>query len=136
MPIEDVYFTPDNDKGCVTVEVSSGYASIGQYELMYAKFSDAELKAFGKPPKKLGDDVPDLHTLPPAPEKLEAYVAEILGNYRPGPGHRQVKVTYTFAQDGDVIHETTIEGTVEKGDDEGLRSTYRFYFEDEADRDD
>lgn len=132
MPIKDVYFTPDNDKGLVTVEVSTGYASVGQYELMYGKFSDATLRAFGKPPKKLGDDVRDLHTIPPAPEELENYVVEIHGNYRPGPGHRQVRVVYTFVQDGEVIYKEPVEGTIKKGDDEGLRSTYRFYFEDKS----
>ncbi len=135
MPTEDVYFTPDNDKGCVTVEVSSGYASVGQYELMYAKLSDPELTPFGRPPKKLGDDVRDLHTIPPAPGTLEDYVVEILGNYRPGPGHRQVKATYTFVQNGEAIHQTEVEGTIKQGDNEGLRSTHRFYFKDKSEKD-
>lgn len=135
MPTEDVYFTPDNEKGNVTLEVSSGYASVGQYELMYAKFSEPELRPFGKPPKRLGDDVRDLHTIPPVPEKLEDYVVEILGNYRPGPGHRQVKATYTFVQNGEAIHRVEVEGSIEREDNEGLRSTYRFYFKEKSEND-
>jgi hypothetical protein len=58
------------------------------------------------------DDVPDCVVLPIPEGKLDGRWVSVRSNYAPAPEHEQVRVTYTFTQDGAAIHETTIEATL------------------------
>lgn len=124
MPTETVSF--DEDDGPISIEITSGYASIGQYQLLRRKDEEYVQMAADRP-RRIDDEVPDAISLPMLPEELEDQWVIVRGNYRPAPGHEQVTVTYTFTQDGEVIHETEIED--EAGDEPFLRYSHRFRFE-------
>ena len=111
--------------GPITIEVTSGYSSLGSFVLAYAKKGDAEFKEFGKDPKRIDDEIADIFVIPLDLEKLEEYRVIILGKYQPAPGHNQIKVEYTFIQDNKVIHKSVIEKPSEEAFE---RFTNRYEF--------
>lgn len=124
MPTERISF--DEEKGPISVEITSGYASIGSYQLVRRK--DGEYVQFAKDrPRRIDDEVPDSIVLPIPEDKIGGKMVSIRGNYKPAPGHEQVKVTYVFTQDGEAIHETTVEEKA--GDRPYLRFSHRFIFD-------
>lgn len=124
MPSETVSF--DEDNGPISIEITSGYASIGQYQLLRRKEGEYVQIAADRP-RRIDDEVPDAIPLPTPAEEMDGGRIVVQGNYKPAPGHQQVKVTYTFTQDGEAIHETEIED--ETGDEPFLRYSHRFRFE-------
>lgn len=124
MPVETVSF--DEGDGPISIDISTGYASLGRYQLLRRK--EGEYVQFAKDrPRRIDDEVPDSIVIPTPEDKIEGQWVIIRGNYKPAPGHRQVKVTYTFTQDGETIHETTIKEGAE--DRAYLRFSHRFRFE-------
>lgn len=124
MPTETVSF--DEGDGPVSIEITSGYASIGTYQLLRRK-DGAFVQIAKDRPRRIDDEVPDAIPLPMLPEDLEGQWVFVRGNYKPAPGHEQVKVTYTVTQDGEVIHEVSIEEAA--GDRPYMRYSHRFRFE-------
>lgn len=125
MPFETIPF--DEDDGPISVEITSGYASIGTYQLVRRK--DGEYVQIAKDrPRRIDDEVPDSIVIPISEKNLDGQVIAIRGNYKPAPGHEQVKVTYTFTQDGDQIHETPIKKTA--GERPYLRFSHQYEFEE------
>jgi len=99
----------DPGKGPITIEVTSGYSTLGTFILAYAKKGDYAFQEFGKEPKRIDDNIPDVFLIPLPLDDLPQYRVVIIGKYKTAPGHNQVEVTYRFFQDGKSIHETTIE---------------------------
>jgi hypothetical protein len=95
--------------GPVTIEVTSGYSSLGSFVLSYTRKGEFRYVEFGKDPKVIDDDIPDIFAIPIDLADLAHYRIVILGKYRSAPGHDQIKVTYSFKQDGGLLHETPIE---------------------------
>lgn len=125
MPTETVAF--DEDDGPVSLEITSGYACLGTYQLLRRR--DGEYVPFANDrPRRLDDDVPDCVVLPIPEDALDGRWVFVRGNYAPAPKHKQVRVTYTFTQDGTAIHESTIEATPAEGASH-LRRTHRFRFQ-------
>lgn len=123
MPRDSVPF--DDANGPVSLEITSGYASLGTYQIIRRK--DGEYVQIAKDrPRRIDDEVPDAIPLPILPEDLDGKQVFVRGNYRPAPGHEQVKVTYTFTQDGDILLETTIQDTAD--DRPYLRYSHGFEF--------
>ena len=109
MALEKIKFKKDG--GPITLEITSGFSSLGSFLLLQSEKSAVDFKEFGKDPKKIDDDIPDLFLIPIDLQKLENHLVAIIGKYRPAPGHRQIKVTYTFVQNNNSIHETEIKET-------------------------
>lgn len=125
MPTETVAFDPDD--GPVSIEITAGYACIGAYQLLRKR--DGAFVSFAKNrPRRLDDEVPDCVVLPMPADTLGGRWVFVRGNYAPAPEHEQVRVTYTFTQDGASIHETTIEATP-SADASHLRRAHRFRFQ-------
>ena len=125
MPTETVGF--DEDDGPVSIEITAGYACLGTYQLL--RRQDGAYVPFATDrPRRLDDDVPDCVVLPIPEEKLDGRWVFVRGNYAPAPEHEQVRVTYTFTQDGAAIHETTIEATPAT-EASHLRRAHRFLFQ-------
>lgn len=124
MPVETVSFVEDD--GPISIDISTGYASIGRYQLLQRK-DDEYVQIAKDRPRRIDDEVPDSIVIPIPEDRIDGKWVIIRGNYKPAPGHEQVKVTYTFTQEGEPIHETTIEEGAE--DRAYLRFSHRFRFE-------
>ncbi len=124
MPTKRISF--DEDDGPISVDITSGYASIGSYQL--ARLKDGEYVQFAKDrPRRIDDEVPDSVIIPIPEDEIDGRMVVIRGNYKPAPGHSQVKVAYTFTQDGEEIHKTQIEERAE--DKPYMRFSHRFIFQ-------
>lgn len=84
--------------GAVTVEIASGFASLGEFVLCYAKKGETNFIEFGDNPKRIDDAKRDIIQIPLQASELQNYVLAINGKYGPAPGHTQVKVKYIFRQ--------------------------------------
>ena len=113
------------EDGPITIEVLSGYATMGEFVLAYRMLDNYEYKEWGKDPKRIDDDINDLFIIPFDLEKLEQYIIVILGKYAPSPRSNQIKVDYIFLQKDKEIKKITIE---ESTDEEYKRFTNRFKF--------
>jgi len=96
MALEKIKFKKDG--GPITLEITSGFSSLGSFLLLQSDKSSVDFKEFGKDPKKIDDDIPDIFLIPINLQNLEKHLVAIVGKYRPAPGHKQIKVTYTFVQ--------------------------------------
>ena len=82
MPRETVKFR--KEEGTISIEVTSGFGSIGGFVLAYKKKGDPKYTEFGKDPKRIDDDVPDLFMIPVDEDEIENYRVVIMGKYAPG----------------------------------------------------
>lgn len=110
--MEKIEFRKEN--GPITIEVSSGYASLGSFMLAYCKKESYNFIEFGRDPKRIDDEIKDIHPIPINLEMLSDYQVVIIGKYSPLPSKKQIKVTYSFIQNNEVIHTTPIEETTEE----------------------
>jgi hypothetical protein len=120
-----VSFAPTG--GPVTIEVTSGYSTLGSFVLAATKRKEFNYVEFGKDPKSINDDIPDIFTIPINLAELSRYRVVILGKYRPAPGHDQIRVIYTFRQDGVKLHELPIE---KKSDNPPEDFSHKFDFKE------
>ena len=112
-------------EGPVTIEVTSGYATLGSFVLALRKKDDYNYVEFGINPKRIDDNIEDIHLIPIDIDKLEDYKVLILGKYKPAPTKSQIKVTYTFVQNNEVIFEETLK---EKTDEVFVRFKNKYEF--------
>jgi len=125
MPIE---IEINKDKGPVTIEITSGFASLGSYVLGTIKKNTEDYKEFGKDPKLIDDDIPDIHVIPIAPKDLSDHFVSVIGKYSPAPEKTQVVVNYTFIQDNEVIHEEPAVDRELKDGEQFIRGNHLFSF--------
>ena len=86
----------DPAAGYITVAVGSGYVTQGNFKLSITNGASTLSVGDGK----FGDAVPDVFLLPVPADQLEDWRLIILGSYAPAAGHAQIKVDYTFYQQG------------------------------------
>ncbi len=115
----------DEARGPITIEVTSGYSTLGTFILALAKKGEYSFQGFGKDPKRIDDDIPDVFLIPLSLEELPNYRVAIIGKYKSAPGHNQIKVSYVFCQEDKPIHETRIE-TESAEDSQRITRKYEF----------
>jgi hypothetical protein len=111
--------------GPITLEVIAGYATLGEFVLIYRHKSNYEFKEWGKDPKRVDDNINDIFIIPFDLQQLEDYRFSILGKYGPAPRSNQIKIDYIFIQKGIELHRSSIE---EKTEEPFLRFTNRYLF--------
>lgn len=111
--------------GPILLEVTAGFATLGEFVLAYRTKDNFEFKEWGKDPKRVDDDINDLFIVPFDLGELENYIILILGKYGPAPRSNQVKVEYLFLQDGEELQSALIEETM---DEPFQRYTHKFSF--------
>ncbi len=111
--------------GPILLEVTAGFATLGEFVLAYRTKDNFEFKEWGKDPKRVDDDINDLFIVPFDLGELENYIILILGKYGPAPRSNQVKVEYLFLQDGEELQSVLIEETM---DEPFQRYTHKFSF--------
>lgn len=94
--------------GPITIEVNGGYATLGVFVLAYCKKNDYNFIEFGRDPKRIDDDIEDIHPIPLDIDQIENFKIVILGKYRPVPTKEIIRVYYKFIQNNKVIHEEKI----------------------------
>lgn len=124
MPNTDIHFHVDQDP--LTVEVTSGHATLGDFRLMLIKKSDGAVQEFGASPKQLGDAIRDLFVIPVPPAELHQFILAIPGKYMPGPGQSVIDVTYEFVQEGAVLEDAA--SIEEPATQPIMRFHHRFFF--------
>lgn len=102
----------DPSKGPITIEITSGYASLGAYELFYGKPEFANFKPFGASPKRIDDHIIDIHALPVALSELPGHRIIVVGKYGKAPGHDQISVVYEIVQNNKVLGSEKIEEAI------------------------
>ena len=124
-----VNFDPKN--GPVTIEVISGYATLGNFRLSYVEEGNYRFIEFGKEPKRIDDYIPDIFQIPVGLDELHKYTIVILGKYAPAPGKQQVAVKYQFIQnDQPLTINSTKKVEIKETTDGGFqRFTHYFEFE-------
>lgn len=121
------------DNGPITIEVTSGFSSLGAFILAYSKIGETDLTEFGREPKRIDDSIPDIFCIPIDVENIIKYVVIIIGKYCPAPGKTQVTVKYDFVQNGEILkvepsNGSTINEVLTTGG--SLRFTHYFNFEE------
>lgn len=97
MPVKGkVQYSPND--GPVSLEITSGFASLGEFTPCYAKKGENNFIEFGENPKRIDDAKKDLIQIPISPGELKDFVVAVNGKYGPAPNHTQVKVKYIFMQ--------------------------------------
>ena len=109
------------DAGPVTLEIRSGYATIGNYRACIDE--DNTWPEFGN--GSLSDSIPDIHVIPIAGTALESHTVLIVGNYAPPSTDPQVRVIYEFRQ-GSAVLETV---TIQEKPDGYVSCSHMIYFE-------
>lgn len=118
----------DKGKGPVTLEIDSGFSCLGTFILaIREKKIGAPYVEFGREPKRIDDDIPDIHLIPIDPGLLDKHRVFIAGKYAPAFGKSQIKVTYSFIQQGKLIHETEVKKSLPAGTS-FLRTEHDFDF--------
>jgi len=85
--------------GPITMEIISGYATLGSYSIIYC--SNGETIPIGS--GKLTDNIPDVYFLPLNFKETNDCTIYIIGNYLSAPGQDQINVSYVFLQKGVVL---------------------------------
>ncbi len=104
MANETIRFSPQ--RGSVTLELSTGYATLGHLLLAGAK-DGSDFEEFGR--GRLSDNAGDIFQIPAQADELRDYTVLLAGKYMPAPDHSQIDVTYAFVQEEEVIHRTHIQ---------------------------
>ncbi|PSR55885.1 hypothetical protein AHMF7605_21465 [Adhaeribacter arboris] len=120
------------NEGPITIEVTSGFASLGTFILSCSKVDDFDFKEFGKDPKRIDDSILDIFQVPIDLKVISKYEVAILGKYAPAPGHEQIKVNYKFIQNNKELVITPPGSNIieEKSDEPFKRYTNFFKFEE------
>jgi hypothetical protein len=133
--IKDVFSNVKFKKegGPITIEVTSGFSSLGSFILAYSEIGKTDYHEFGKEPKCINDKQADMFLIPIDLKEISKYVVFIIGKYSPAPGRTQIKVNYEFVQDGELLEIKPKNGNViEENTTNGvLRFTHYFGFKPE-----
>lgn len=118
-----------NDKtNPIFLEVDSGYATIGSFELVLKKGSEEPFVIYPDRVKKIHDNIPDIFLIPLSPDDLLNTRLLIHGKYRPAPYHRQIRILYTFAQNGkDLVVEKKGSNVIEEVLENEVKSYYNIF---------
>ncbi|MCX6232966.1 MAG: hypothetical protein NTZ33_15660 [Bacteroidetes bacterium] len=84
------------EDGPITIEIISGYATLGSYNIAYNLNDNIVPVGNGK----LADNIPDIFILPVSIDNLSDCNVLIVGNYMSAPSHDQISVDYVFLQKG------------------------------------
>ncbi len=119
------------EDGPITLEVTSGYSTLGEFLLLYKEINQPDnYQTFGKDPKLIHDTQPDIFCIPIDVDRISGFRIYILGKYSPAPGHTQIKVNYNFYQNGKKLKVDPKNGNKieETSDNSFYRITHRFEF--------
>lgn len=125
-----VQFNKNN--GPVSIEVSSGYSSLGNFRLSYVKNGNFKFIEFGDEPKRIDDFIPDIFQIPIALDELKDHTITIVGKYAPAPGKQQIQVVYQFIQQTEELIITPPSSGIiqENSNGDFYRYTHYFSFEE------
>ena len=126
-PIIPTKIAIEKDEGPLTIEITSGFTSLGSYVLGFIRKGDPGFVEFGQDPKRIDDDVQDIHLIPIDAAALKDHFISVIGKYSPAPGKRQIAVQYDFVQNKKVVHSEAIEENLPE-DQEFIRTNHLYTF--------